>query len=199
MQPLPVSHLAAIVNEEGKAQISWRPVEDPIEPTAKPQAYVVYQRTGDGDFDNGTLVEDTIYICTIPKDKVVSFRITAVNQGGQSMPSEVLSVGISSHSTATPVLVINGFTRVSGPDDFVSSDDQQAGFLAWQDGGVPDGRMLEYAGAQKEYSRSEEWTDDLPCTVVPSSVLATVSYRSVARLPVLCRIVSLPLATPSST
>lgn len=160
VQPLPVSHLAAIVNEEGKAQISWRPVEDPLEPTAKPQAYAVYQRTGDGDFDNGTLVEDTIYLCTIPKDKVVSFRITAVNQGGQSMPSEVLSVGISSHSTAAPVLVINGFTRVSGPDDFVSSDDKQAGFLAWQDGGVPDGRMLEYAGAQKEFSRSVEWTDD---------------------------------------
>lgn len=159
VQPLPVSHMALQLTPHGEARLTWRPVMDAHEPTATPEHYIVYQRIGDGDFDNGTLVSDTVYTCSVPKGTVVSFRVTALNAGGQSMPSETLSMGIS-EADSRPVLVINGFTRISAPDDFVTSDDRQAGFLAWQDNGVAQGQLLEYAGAQKEYQRSVPWTDD---------------------------------------
>lgn len=160
VQPLPVSHFAAVLDEKQRVQLSWTATVDSLEPTAKAEKYIVYKRIGDGDFDNGTVVKATTYRCEIPSDEVVSFKITALNKGGQSFPSEILSVGIASQATQKPVLVINGFDRVSGPDDFVSADDEWAGFLADEDNGVPYNNLISYTGRMKEFRRSIPWTDD---------------------------------------
>ena len=160
VQPLPVSQFAATLTSDKRARLQWCPVADSLEATATPERYVVYKRIGNTDFDNGTVVDSTFYECEIPTDQVVSFRVTALNRGGQSLPSETLSIGISSQSAARPILVINGFDRISAPDDFVAGDDKQAGFLAYQDNGVEDGYKLDYAGAQKEFERAVKWTDD---------------------------------------
>lgn len=160
VQPLPVQQFSAILTNKNRVHLQWMPTEDTLEPTAVAEKYIVYKRIGDGDFDNGTVVDAAEYDCKIPEDKVVSFRITALNRGGQSMPSETLSVGISSKAKAQPVLIVNGFDRLSAPDEYVSSDDKQAGFLPWQDNGVDEGFQIDYVGAQKEYCRSVEWTDD---------------------------------------
>lgn len=160
VQPLPVQKFSAILTGKNRIHLQWEPTADPLEPTAVAEKYIVYKRIGDGGFDNGTMVEAQEFECKIPEDKVVSFQITALNSGGQSMPSEILSVGISSKAKAKPVLIVNGFDRLSAPDEYVSSDDKQAGFLAWQDNGVDEGFQIDYVGPQKEYSRSVEWTDD---------------------------------------
>ena len=160
VQPLPVSHFAATLTGSNTVHLQWKAVEDELEPTATPDRYIVYKRIGDADFDSGTVVDSTFFDCDIPADQVVSFRITALNRGGQSMASETLSAGISSQTSKRPVLVINGFDRICAPDEFVSSDDKQAGFLANQDNGVEDGFKLDYVGPQKEFFRSVKWTDD---------------------------------------
>lgn len=160
VQPLPVTHFAATLSDGNKAQLSWQPQTDPLEPTANAERYVVYTRIGDGDFDHGTIADSTYFECEVPNDKVVSFRVAALNKGGQSMPSEILSVGISSKSSERPVLVVNGFNRVSAPDDYVSADDKYAGFLASSDNGVDDGFKIDYVGPQKEFARAVEWMDD---------------------------------------
>ena len=52
VQPLPVNHFAI---REGKKKntftLNWNPVEDVMEPTAKPQGYIVYTRIGYGGFE----------------------------------------------------------------------------------------------------------------------------------------------------
>lgn len=160
VQPLPVSHMAATINGKQEAVLTWQTEDDPLEPTAKAERYIVYKRVGNGDFDNGTVVKKNSYTCTIGKDEIVSFKVTALNDGGESFPSEILSVGISSKATAKPVLIVNGFNRISAPDDFRSADDEQAGFLGDVDNGVPYKKMISYVGPMKEFRRKLPWTDD---------------------------------------
>lgn len=160
VQPLPVDHFAATMTDSHKVRLTWKAVADTLEATAMPEQYVVYKRKANGGFDNGTVVDSAFYECDIPADEVVSFKVTALNKGGESFPSEILSVGRSSRSHRNPILVINGFDRVSAPDDFSSADDKLAGFLADQDDGVPDMRQFDFVGAQKENRRAMPMLDD---------------------------------------
>ena len=160
VQPLPVSHFAATFNKKQQVVLTWQAERDSLEPTADAQRFVVYKRIGDGDFDNGTVVRKCAFTTTVPPDEVVSFKVTALNDGGESFPSEILSVGLNSHATTKPVLVINGFDRISAPDDFRSSDDNLAGFLAEYDNGVPYKKLISYVGPMKEFRRGIPWTHD---------------------------------------
>lgn len=56
------------------------------------------------------------------------------------------------------VLIVNGFDRVSAPDDFVS--DGIAGFYDEKDHGVPYLRDINYIGSQYEFRRRIPWMDD---------------------------------------
>jgi hypothetical protein len=99
-------------------------------------SYRVYTRTGENGFDNGMNVPGTSIEIELPAfDTVFSFRVTAVNEGGESFPSETLAAGFSSGATGT-VLVVNGFDRISGPAWF--DRDGMAGVEWWNDRGVAD-------------------------------------------------------------
>lgn len=72
-------------------------------------------RSGDDGFDNGTPVSGTTFVTELPDYSILySFRVTAVNDGGESFPSEELSVAVNPASDDI-VLIVNGFDRVSGP------------------------------------------------------------------------------------
>jgi len=86
------------------------------------------------------------------------FRVTAVNEGGESFPSEILSVCRKTEEKGV-VLVINGFNRLSAPDSFTAKD-SIAGFLDFLDHGVPDGMQTNYIGSQYEFHRPIPWTDN---------------------------------------
>ncbi len=162
VQPLPVDHMALRMTGESEVELTWQPVADALEPTATAEKYIVYTRIGDGDFDNGVLVNGNSYRTTLPAGMVCSYKVTAVNKGGESFPSEILSAGRAFNSKGT-VLVINGFDRISAPADFVApapADTLLAGFLDEQDHGVPYLRDISYIGKMKEYRRSVPWMDD---------------------------------------
>jgi hypothetical protein len=90
-------------------------VADPLESTAVPVSYRVYMRRGDDGFDNGTPVSGTSFETELPEyNTVFSFRVTALNAGGESFPSEELAVGINPDADDI-VLIVNGFDRISGP------------------------------------------------------------------------------------
>ena len=162
VQPLPVDHMALRMTGENEVELTWQPVADALEPTATAEKYIVYTRIGDGDFDNGVLVNGNSYRTTLPAGMVCSYKVTAVNKGGESFPSEILSAGRAFNSKGT-VLVINGCDRISAPADFVApapADTLLAGFLDEQDHGVPYIQDISYIGKMKEYRRSVPWMDD---------------------------------------
>lgn len=162
VQPLPVDHMALRMTGENEVELTWQPVADPLEPTAAADKYIVYTRIGDGDFDNGVLVDKNSYRTTLPAGMVCSYKVTAVNKGGESFPSEILSAGRAFNSKGT-VLVINGFDRISAPADFVApapGDTLFAGFLDEVDHGVPYIKDISYIGKMKEFRRSTPWMDD---------------------------------------
>ena len=162
VQPLPVDHMAVRMVGDNEVELTWQPVEDALEPTAKAEKYIVYTRIGNADFDNGTLINGTSYRTAIPTGQVCSYKVTAVNKGGESFPSEILSVGRAFQSKGE-VLVVNGFDRISAPADFVApapGDKEFAGFLDDQDHGVPYVQDISYIGQMREFRRAVPWMDD---------------------------------------
>ncbi len=150
VQPLPVSHFAAAFSGSQQVTLSWRPEFDPLEPTAKPEAFVVYTRVDSGGFDNGRMVKNpgAVFNHLIP-GKIYSYRVTALNAGGESFPSEVLSV-CWQDSTHPPVLIVNGFNRLSGPARVATP--VFSGFVNQLDMGVPDHVDLNFTGSQYDFS-----------------------------------------------
>lgn len=153
IQPLPVDNFSIALNEKKQtATLSWSPVNDPLEPTAKPKEYIIYTRRGYQGFDNGTIVKGTSHTIELNPDEVYSFKVTALNDGGESFPSEVLSCGISSQNKGT-VLVINAFTRLEGPK--VINTTTECGFDLDTDPGVPYGAYTGFCGRQRYFSRAK--------------------------------------------
>lgn len=157
VQPLPVKDFKVRLSGS-KAILSWKPVEDPLEPTATATNYRVYTRVGDGAFDAGYQVSDTEVSLPLESGKLYSFKITACNKGGESFPSEILCAGYPSGDGVKKVVVVNNFTRVSAPVWFDTP--QYAGFLDNLDSGVPWGTDYTVAGEVFQYARMENWSED---------------------------------------
>ena len=160
VQPLPVRNFAAELEGENAVKLSWSPVSDPAEPTAEPSGYVVYTKLNDGGFDNGVVVKDTTAVLPINTGNIYSYKVVAINDGGASFPSEILSVGVSAAAAVKLALVVNGFERVSGPAQFTKDDSTFAGFNNTLDNGVPYKADWSYIGAQYEFRREIPWMDD---------------------------------------
>ncbi len=146
VQPLPVTHFQATFDSLNRVVLKWQPQPDPLEPTADPDAYIVYTRIDSGGFDNGFIVsEPQAIIDSLAPGKIYSFKVCALNAGGKSFPSEILAV-YRSDNPEPPVLIVNGFDRISGPTYF--RVDSVGGFLSWEDNGVPDRFDLNFTGMQ---------------------------------------------------
>ena len=153
IQPLPVENFSITLNEaQHTATLSWSPVDDPLEPTAKAKEYIIYTQRGHHSFDNGIIVKGTSHTIELNPNVVYSFKITALNEGGESFPSETLSCGISSNNKGT-VLVVNAFSRLEGPQ--VINTSTTCGFDLDADPGVPYGAYTGFCGRQRYFDRSK--------------------------------------------
>lgn len=149
VQPLPVSSLSLAMSDDDKSvRLRWQPVNDPQEPTASPERYVVYTRVDDKGYDNGTVVDRPYCNIKVEKGYMYSFKVCALNDGGQSLPSEELSLYLAKNEKGR-VLVVNGFHRLSGPS--VISNSKNRGFDMVEDPGVPYMRSPEYCGLQYDF------------------------------------------------
>lgn len=165
VQPLPVHNFAIVpftqsVSAQRKYRLSWEATPDSLEPTASPTYYIVEHRKGSrGDaFCRLDTVHSTSYIVDIDDSDIHSFRIVAANSGGLSFPSETLALA-DLHNGKEPVLVVNGFTRISGPD-IIDLGPDYAGFDDKRDHGVPYIEDISYIGSQYEFRRNLPWLDD---------------------------------------
>lgn len=159
VQPLPPTHFAACITPDGNhVCLSWKASTDSIEPTAQPTAYIVYTKQSGEAFDNGQLVGNVTTI-TLPLTIGVQtdFRVTAINAGGESFPSETLTAYAAKESKHQ-ALIVNGFTRLSGPAWVERGD--SLGFDLNEDIGVPYLYTSAFAGRQTDFTnhRSEHNT-----------------------------------------
>ncbi len=158
VKPLPPAQMAVNRIEGKKIRLSWHGVEDPLEPSASAQYYKVYQRLEDQGFGQGVTVEQNHIDVELSEwGKIYSFKVTALNNGGESFPSEILSVALYPDHKKT-VLIVNGFDRISGPGIF--DTDQLAGLTWWDDLPIPYRYSVSTTGMQYDFNRQSPWLDD---------------------------------------
>ena len=150
--PLPVREVSAHVDPiNSTVTLEWLPTYDPDDPSSDPEDYIVYRKVGQEGYDNGTLVrgKTSVRIDLLP-EQLHQFRVTAVNAGGESMPStEVCALCMG--NDAPRLLIVDGFQRVAGPRP-VETPTQQ-GFDMLADPGVTDVRMPGYCGIQTVFDK----------------------------------------------
>lgn len=156
VQPLPVENFSAIL-EKDSVRLSWSPMVDKLEGSAYPTHYKVLTATEDNAFDSGVVVKGTSVMLPVEKDVLYRFKVVALNQGGESFPSEELSVCIVSDSKVE-ALIINGFDRVSSPHYFVT--ETESGFKHELDYGVPYHYDLSFVGYQYEFKQGVPYKND---------------------------------------
>lgn len=151
--PLAPNNLCiAFTNKRGEAELSWSPVEDPREPSARPANFIVYSSHGYGGYDNGRHVGKASYSIKLRPNVLYSFRVAAVNRGGVSFPSEEVSVLYNPAAEKTMVIV-NGFHRLSSPA--IIDNDSLQGFNMDEDPGITYGPTFGWLGRQLVFDRSK--------------------------------------------
>ena len=142
-----------ITLKKNVARLSWNAVNDPQEPTSKPTGYIIYTAIGDADFDNGTYVRGkTEHEVELEPGLLYHFKVSAVNRGGESFTTEVLSACMIPNANKT-VVIVNGFHRVASPA--VRNTPIEQGFDLDDDPGVTYGPTLGWSGRQINFDRSQ--------------------------------------------
>lgn len=152
VQPLPVSNFRIERNSSGGLRLSWIAEKDEQEPTAVPTSYIVYTSEDGMVFDNGTVVYTSSFDFEAKKGVNYCFKVTALNRGGESFPSETLAAYLSKSAHAKDILVVDGFSRLSGPA--VVDDYSRQGFDLGSDIGVSYGLTAGWNGRQQCFDKS---------------------------------------------
>ena len=152
--PLAPNRLRVELTGKGSAKLSWHPVKDPDEATAEPTGYIVYTAIGKNGFDNGQYVKgkNTSITIDLEPQQLYSFYVTAVNEGGESFPSETVSA-YDVPGSQKSVLIVNGFHRLASPA--VRNNAAEQGFDMEKDPGVTYGRTAGWLGYQTSFDKTQ--------------------------------------------
>ncbi len=164
VQPLPVRSFAIERAGGDNIRLMWQQTTDTLEPTAKPDYYILFTRREGEDWDNGVKInsKDLIVRKTVKADYNTryDFRVAAGNAGGISLMSETLSACIIKNSPYN-ALIINGFSRVAAPET-VNRDTLTGGIVPGSYA-IPYGEDVTFIGNQSDYDRRHEWVNDDEC------------------------------------
>ena len=151
IEPLPPKDPAVTINNRQQAHVSWIAQDDPQEPSAHPDYYVLYTAIGKGGYDNGQKVKTTSVDLDVKPGVLYRFKVTAINRGGESFPSEEIALSAQSGAQKS-ILVVNGFHRLSAPT--VIDNNSQQGFDMKDDIGVSYGPTIGWLGYQQSFNKS---------------------------------------------
>ena len=151
VQPLAPGHFCVSLDARQHITLAWTATPDPLEPTAVPTAYKVYVAAGSAGFDNGTLVSGTRYSFRPEPGVKYNLRVTAVNRGGESFPTETLTAVYNPSATRT-LCIVNGFHRLAAPA--VVNDGTRQGFDLDADIGVQRGMYAGWNGRQTCFDKA---------------------------------------------
>lgn len=183
IQPLPVHNFAIQKTEKNVYRLSWQPTPDDVEPTAMPSGYIIMERSGDDmSFHKVGETSKQHFEIKAADNDIHSFRVIAYNDGGRSFPSETLAFRHADNDTE-PLLIVNGFTRVSGPA--VVNENDRSGFETTKDFGVPYINDVSFTGYQTEFRRSAgetfgKSTDNSVCDVIAGNTFDLAYVHGVA-------------------
>jgi len=152
VQPLAPNGFRIDVDNNGKAHLQWKETIDKLESTARATSYNVYCAAGTRGFDNGRNVRGESYSMQLEAGVQYDFKITAVNRGGESFPTQTLSA-IWFPDAKQDILVVDGFHRLSSPAQINSTS--EAGFDINRDAGVTRGATAGWAGAQQCFDKTK--------------------------------------------
>jgi hypothetical protein len=141
-------------------RLSWQvpPFQEDRSLGDRPTGYRVYRSLNGYGFDAGTEVASTnIALRDLPPDRVVYLRVTAINAGGESLPSE--TVAVRTRSGMRPeVLLVNGFNRLDEGLNAIEENGAVRGILAKMntfDYAVQHGAALDRAGVRFDFVNSK--------------------------------------------
>ena len=152
IEPLAPDNFRIEFKKNNKIRLSWNEVDDTEESTSRPIGYILYTSAGSSDFDNGTYIKGhNYYDIQLEPNIVYNFKVSAINKGGESFTTEVLSTYYNPLATKT-IMIVNGFHRLSSPA--IRNDNRQQGFDINADPGVCDGSTLGFCGRQTCFDTS---------------------------------------------
>lgn len=151
VQPLPVNTFGIHADSNGYYTLSWEPTIDPLEKSATPTFYIVYEAVDGLAFRPVATTPVSSWSVKVSDDKIHSYYIVAANDGGVSFPSEVLSL-YDKDNRMPSVEIVNGYTRVAGPA--WTDGPTYAGFEFDSTYGVPDGADVHFVGNQYDMDPS---------------------------------------------
>ena len=158
VQPLPPDRFhIEFTEKKDEVCLSWRGIIDssPSAHEAAPTGYVLYMAMDGGGYDNGTLLRGSSCNVRLVPNVLYRFRVTAINEGGQSFPTEELTA-LYNPKAKKSVLVINGFHRLSSPA--IATVGQ--GFDLDRDLGVSYGRTAGWLGHQRVFDEKRIGIED---------------------------------------
>ena len=110
--PEPPVRFNAVNNGSGGVTLSWAAGPSGGAGGDAATGYVVYRSTNGLSYGSPVTTTGTsTTINGLTPGQTYYFRVAATNAGGESMPSEVLSVRVKSSGTS-PVLIVNGYDRI---------------------------------------------------------------------------------------
>ncbi len=126
--PEPPERLLARNTAPGEITLSWSPPPccDGVVGDAA-TAYKVYHSTNGRGFDNGVVTSDTnVVMDGLVAGSLHFFRVTALNEGGESFPTPVVAVRTPVTGQPVDFLIVDGFDRL----------DQTAMIPQWESGNL---------------------------------------------------------------
>ena len=156
--PLTPDHFQVEFKNDDEVKLSWDAVNDPQEPTAKPTGYILYTAIGEADFDNGTYIRaKNSHTMKLEPGLLYHFKVAAVNRGGRSFPTEVLSAHYQPRAKKT-IMIVNGFHRLASPAVRNSAEEQ--GFDLDEDPGITYGPTYGWSGRQINFDTTKMGIED---------------------------------------
>jgi hypothetical protein len=112
LPPEPVTNLRVVSTGDGGLRVSWRPPAADAHGGDAPTSYRVHLSDNGYGFDDGVEVDGESYTFPDVATGVPQYvRVTAVNAGGESPPSEVVAACVTGDGRP-PVLLVGGFDRL---------------------------------------------------------------------------------------
>jgi hypothetical protein len=125
--PEPPTHLIVRNSAAGQVTVSWRPPHSGGVVGDAAAGYKVYQSANGRGFDNGVLTSDThLTVNGLQPGELYFFRVTALNEGGESFPTPVVALRTPQSGNDIPFLIVDGFERLD-KDAMITQEESSLG------------------------------------------------------------------------